>query len=70
MNKIILAPALLLALSLAACDKPTIVNTPPTPVVVPGPAGPQGADGAKGEAGKPGDGVTVNVMPAASAASN
>jgi hypothetical protein len=74
----ILTAALLATLGLAACDKPTVVNVPATPVAVPGPAGPQGAtgntgntgtsgmpgmDGNKGEPGKPGEGTTVIVTP-------
>jgi hypothetical protein len=50
--------ALLLASTLAACDKPTVVNVPPpaTPVAVPGPAGATGATGATGSQGN--DGMT------------
>ena len=70
--------AVLFALALSACDRPTVVTPapvvavpPPTvvapaPVVavpVPGPAGPPGAPGAPGEPGKPGD--TVVVIPPA-----
>ena len=66
--------ALLAALSLAACEKPTVVNVPATPVAVPGPTGATGATGAtgsQGDTGKAGTGTTVNVMPpAASAATN
>jgi hypothetical protein len=78
MNKSILIAALLGALGLVACDRPTVVNVPATPVAVPGPAGPQGATGntgsdggtgATGATGKTGDGTTVIVMPAASAPS-
>ena len=54
MNRSILIPALLVTLSLAACDKPTVVNVPATPVAVPGPAGPQGATGSQGETGSQG----------------
>lgn len=54
MNRSILLSALLATLSLAACDKPTTVNMPTTPVAVPGPAGPQGTTGTQGEAGSPG----------------
>lgn len=55
--------ALVTVIGLSACDKPTVVNVPSTPVAVPGPAGPQGAtgnqgstgyDGAKGATGNPG----------------
>lgn len=49
---------LLAALGLSACDRPTIVNTPATPVAVPvtvpGPAGPAGATGATGATGNMG----------------
>ena len=55
MNRSILIPALLATLSLAACDKPTVVNVPATPVAVPGPAGPAGATGSQGETGYQGD---------------
>ena len=51
MNRSMLIAALLAALSLAACDKPTVVNVPPTPAAVPGPAGPQGAPGNPGRKG-------------------
>ena len=63
--------ALSVALSLAACDKPTVVNVPATPVAVPGPAGATGAtgatgtQGAQGTTGRPGDGTTVVVIPPA-----
>ncbi len=52
MNRSILISALFAALSLTACDKPTVVNAPADKVVVPGPAG---ATGATGETGKTGD---------------
>ena len=39
MNRSILISALLATLSLAACDRPTVVNVPATPAAVPGPAG-------------------------------
>jgi hypothetical protein len=77
MNHSILVSTLFAVLSLAACDKPTVVNVPATPVAVPGPAGPQGATGSQGETGyqgnegsqgapgKPGDATTVIVMPPA-----
>ena len=76
---------LMAAFGLAACDRPTVVNNPTTPVVVPGPAGATGATGATGNTGntgntgstgdtgatgKPGSGTTVIVVPAASAPSN
>ncbi len=47
--------ALVAVLGLSACDKPTVVNVPATPVAVPGPAGPQGDTGAQGATGTPGD---------------
>lgn len=73
MKSSILISAVLATLSLAACDKPTVVNVPAAPVAVPvavpGPAGPQGAtgntgsDGMKGDTGKPGESTTVIVTP-------
>lgn len=75
MNRSILISALLATLSLAACDKPTVVTVPATPVAVPGPAGPQGetggqgstgyqgATGEQGKAGATGDSTTVIVVP-------
>lgn len=54
MNHSMLITALLAALSLAACDRPTVVNVPATPVAVPGPAGPQGATGEQGNTGNTG----------------
>lgn len=59
MNRSLLISALLATLSLAACDKPTVVNVPaPAPAApaesVPGPAGPQGATGTQGETGSQG----------------
>ena len=36
MNRSMLIAALLATLSLAACEKPTVVNVPATPVAVPG----------------------------------
>ena len=74
MNRTMLISALLATLSLAACDKPTVVNVPATPVVVPAAPvvvpGPAGATGATGATGKSGDGTTVIVMPPASAPAN
>lgn len=65
------------AVSLAACDRPTVVAVPPSnpstvtvPVPVPGPAGPAGPQGSTGMSGSAGSGTTVIVTPAASAASN
>lgn len=61
MNRLILISALFAALSLAACDKPTIVNVP-APAVVPGPAGPAGEPGVQGNTGNQGDpGVQGNT---------
>jgi len=80
MKRTLLISALLTTLSLAACDRPTVVNVPATPVAVPGPAGPQGEpgsqgatgyqgnEGVQGETGQPGDGTTVIVVPAEAAA--
>ena len=80
MKRTLLISALLATLSLAACDRPTVVNVPATPVAVPGPAGPQGEtgsqgatgyqgnEGIQGETGQSGDGTTVIVVPAESAA--
>ena len=65
--------ALFAALSLAACDKPTVVSVPATPSTVPGPAGATGATGntgATGATGNSGSGTTVIVTPPASAPSN
>lgn len=71
----ILISALLAALALAACDRPTVVNVPtpvavPTPVPVPGPPGPTGATGNTGAPGKSGDTTAIIVVPAASAPAN
>ena len=80
MNRLILISAMLATLSLAACDRPTVVNTPAAPAAVPGPAGPPGATGDqgskgatgntgnKGETGKSGEGATVIVTPPAPSA--
>ncbi len=48
--------AVLMALALSACDRPTTVVTPPAVVTVPvpGPAGPTGATGATGYTGATG----------------
>ena len=75
MNSSTLFAALLMTVSLAACDKPTTVNVPSPTVGVPGPAGPQGnpgstgSDGQRGDTGKTGDSTTVIVEPAASSPS-
>ena len=55
MNRTILISALLSALFLTACDKPTVVNVPAEKIIVPGPAGPAGTDGAKGDSGVQGN---------------
>ncbi|MDO9164818.1 hypothetical protein [Rhodoferax sp.] len=82
MKHTMLISALLATLALAACDRPTVVNVPATPVAVPGPAGPTGAtgsqgatgtqgdEGSKGATGKTGDSTTIIVMPPASAPAN
>jgi hypothetical protein len=60
--------AILSALALSACDKPTVVTPAPSVAVpVPGPAGPQGATGtgatgmtgATGAKGETGDNIIV-----------
>lgn len=77
MNQAMLTAALLIAASLTACEKPTVVNVPPPSAGVPGPAGPQGttgatgnqgSDGNQGATGKSGDGTTVIVVPPAASA--
>jgi hypothetical protein len=55
MNTTLLISALLATLTLAACDQPTVVNVPATPVAVPGPAGPQGETGSQGATGYQGE---------------
>ncbi len=75
MKPVFYLPALLAALSLAACDKPTVVNVPATTTPVPGPAGPTGATGmpgatgSQGASGPAGEGTTVIVVPPAVPAS-
>lgn len=67
MNRSILMAALVAAVGIAACDKPTVVNVPPTPVAVPGPAGPSGTPGtpgAPGQTGRPGDSGVIVIQPA------
>jgi hypothetical protein len=54
MNHTLLIAVLTATLSLAACDRPTVVTVPATPAAVPGPAGPQGEAGSKGETGDQG----------------
>ncbi len=73
MNHTVLISTLLATLSLVACDRrPTVVNTPPAPVVVPGPAGPAGPAGPQGAPGSPGapgsssNGSPMSVPPASS----
>lgn len=51
---LLLLTALAAALTLAACDKPTVVNVPPA-VAVPGPAGATGATGSTGSTGATGN---------------
>ena len=46
--------ALVTVFGLSACEKPTVINVPATPIAVPGPAGPQGATGTQGETGTQG----------------
>lgn len=59
MNRSILLSILAL-FSIAACDRPAVVNVPAAPVVVPGPAGPAGPTGATG---RPGDSTAIIVTP-------
>jgi len=54
MNRSTLILTLLTTLALAACDRPTVINNPTTPVAVPGPAGPTGATGGQGATGDQG----------------
>ena len=54
MNHTLLISAVIATLSLAACDRPTVVTVPVAPVAVPGPAGPQGATGDQGATGSQG----------------
>lgn len=80
MTRSMLMPMLLAALSLAACDRPTVVNVPAAPAApaaVAGPPGPQGATGVqgnqgatgttgdKGEAGKAGAAAPTSPAPPA-----
>ena len=62
MNHTILISALFATLCLAACDKPTVVNVPATPVAGPGTAGPQGETGAQGMMGTQGTEGTQGMM--------
>jgi hypothetical protein len=78
MKYLLLISALLTTLSLGACDRPTVVTVPASPVAVPvpGPAGATGTNGSQGTesntgaTGKSGTGTTVIVTPAASAPAN
>src|ERR1019366_8510806 len=54
MNRSIWTAALIVPLSLVACDRPTVVTSPAL-VAVPGPAGPQGATGIQGNEGNTGN---------------
>ena len=54
MKRFLFAASLIVVAGLSACDRPTVVNVPPTPVAVPGPAGPTGATGATGTTGSTG----------------
>lgn len=65
--------SVLAVFGMAACDRPAaVVNVPPAPVAVPGPAGPAGPTGNTGATGKPGDTTAIIVTPplAASAPTN
>ena len=77
--------ALISTWGLSACDRPTMVAVPATPVVVPGTPGPAGATGATGgqgamgttgntgdtgATGAQGTGTTIIVAPPASAPAN
>ena len=80
MKQSIIFSAALLALAtltLAACDRPTVVTTPAV-VTVPGPAGPTGATGSTGNTGDTGNtgaqgqrgatgGDTIVIVPVAPA---
>jgi hypothetical protein len=75
MKTSMLLATLLAALGLAACDRPTVVNTPPSssttvavPTPVPGPPGPQGETGKPGQPG--GSSTVIVTPPPASAPSN
>ena len=77
MKQVLLTSAVLAALYLSGCDKPTVVNVPATAPTTPGPAGPAGATGATGmtgntgntgDTGKTGDSTVLVVpLPASSA---
>ena len=76
MQRPLLMATIFATVAVAACDKPTVVNVPatpvtvPVPVAVPGPAGPTGASGSTGATGKPGDSTAIIVIPPASAPAN
>jgi hypothetical protein len=86
MRRLMLITVLLAAVSISACDRPVVVNTPPAVAPVAGPAGPSGPagatgatgsqgspgyDGNTGDTGRPGAATTVIVnTPAASAPTN
>ncbi len=55
MNHSILFLAVIVPLSMAACDRPAVVTIPAAPVAVPGPPGPQGEMGTKGATGNQGN---------------
>ncbi|MCW2311628.1 hypothetical protein [Rhodoferax antarcticus] len=55
MRYTLLISAVLATLSLAACERATVVTPPPASVVVPGPAGPAGPTGATGDQGNQGN---------------
>jgi hypothetical protein len=57
MKYAIVFSAVLAALALSACDRPTVV-TPAAVIAVPGPAGPQGATGSTGSTGSGSTGST------------
>lgn len=78
MKNSILLVLLVSAFGLSACDKPTVINVPATPVAVPGPqgeagapgdtgstgdTGAQGYEGAQGATGKTGDDGAVIIVP-------
>lgn len=77
-NTLAMGATLVALLTLAACDRPTVVNVPatPAPVAVPGPAGATGAtgatgtQGATGNTGDTGSSTSVIIMPPASAAAS
>ena len=54
MNYSIVLSAVLMAVALSACDKPTVVAPAVVTVPVPGPTGPTGATGATGSTGSTG----------------